>query len=151
MKTRSKIKLNEYQALAEIRFLIRNYLRFSENGARAAGLEPQQHQLLLAIKGLPEDSVATVGELARRLQIQHHSTVELVDRLVKRGLVRRQQAGVDRRMVMLGLTAKGEKILNKLSLDHSDELRILAPELVGAIRRLIPAAGRSRAQRTTKS
>lgn len=151
MKSRSKISSSDYQALADIRYHIRKYLRFSEAAARAAGLEPQQQQLLLAIAGLPEGSVANVGELAKRLQIQHHSTVELADRLVKRGYVRRQQAEGDRRQVLLGLTAKGEKVLQEFSDDHKDELKILAPALVNALRRIIHTSGRSRSQAQTKA
>jgi len=141
MKPPDEITEDEYQALAEFRYQIRRFLRFSEAAARASGLEPQQHQLLLAIKGLPEGSRATIGDIAERLQIQHHSTVELVDRLVKRGYVLRRRDGVDRRQVLLQLTAKGEKILRDLSLHHGEELRTLGPELVSSLRRMMSASG----------
>ena len=126
----------EYRALAEFRYQIRRFLRFSERAAREAGLEPQQHQLMLAVRGLPEGTRATIGELADRLQIQHHSMVELADRLVKRGLVQRKRAGEDRREVLLQLTPKGSKLLRDLSVTHRDELLEAAPELVAALRRL---------------
>jgi DNA-binding MarR family transcriptional regulator len=95
--SREDLSLDEYRALAEFRTQIRRFLHFSEQSARARGIEPQQHQLLLAIKGLPEDRRATIGELATRLCIQHHSTVELVNRLVERGVVLRSHADADGR------------------------------------------------------
>jgi DNA-binding MarR family transcriptional regulator len=81
MAAHHDLSLADYQALAEFRYLLRRFLHFSEQEARAAGLEPQQHQMLLAIKGLPADKAASVGELAERLQLQHHSTVELINRM----------------------------------------------------------------------
>src|SRR4051794_36610454 len=77
----------DYQALAEFRYHIRRFIRFSESAARNAGIEPQQHQLLLAVKGLPEDVEPTIGEIANRLHVVHHSAVELVDRLEEQGMV----------------------------------------------------------------
>lgn len=143
------IKDQDYRALAEFRYQIRRFMRFSERAARAAGLEPQQHQLLLAVKGLPDGSRATIGEVAERLQIQHHSTVELVDRLVKHGLVQRKRAGEDRRQVLLEVTLKGEKILRELSVHHRDELRTAGPALVAALRRMMSAVGRKPGKRET--
>lgn len=134
---------NDYRALAEFRYQIRRFLRFSEHAARVAGVEPQQHQLLLTVKGLPDGSRATVGEIAERLQIQHHSTVELVDRLVKRGLIQRKRAGEDRREVLLQLTPKGEKILRELSVHHQDELRTMGPALVASLRKMMATVGRA--------
>src|SRR5512146_1158058 len=100
------INETDYRALAEFRYQIRRFVRFSERAARAAGVEPQQHQLMLAVKGMPEDEQATISNLAERLQIQHHSTVELVDRLVNRSLVTRKRGAEDRRQVLVQLTAK---------------------------------------------
>ena len=139
MKSSANIGDDEYQALAEFRYQIRLFLRRSEAAARDAGLEPQQHQLLLAVRGLPDGSSATIGNIAERLQIQHHSTVELVDRLVKRGWVQRRRDGADRRQVMLQLTPKGEKILRELSVHHEEELRNLGPQLVSSLRRMMAA------------
>ena len=119
----------QYRALAELRHQLRRYLRESEQAAREAGLEPQQHQFLLAIKGMPAGARCTIGEVAERLQIQHHSTVELVDRLARRGFVQRRHADDDRRQVLLQLTARGEKILDLLSRFHRQELRSAAPRL----------------------
>src|SRR6185369_9323763 len=85
----------DYQALAEFRYQIRRFLHFSEQAARAAGIEPKQHQLLLAIKGLPESLRPTIGTLADRMQLQHHSAVELIDRLEKAGMVDRTRSEID--------------------------------------------------------
>jgi DNA-binding MarR family transcriptional regulator len=128
-----KLTTADYQALAELRYQIRKFQHFSEQAARDAKLEPQQHQLLLAIKGLPEGRRARIGELAERMQIQHHSAVELVNRLAARGFVRRQRSPEDRRAVLLEVTSKGEAVLQQLSLDHSVELRTQGPVLVAAL------------------
>ena len=126
----------EYQALAELRYQLRLFAHFSEQEARAAGLEPQQHQLLLAIKGLPSEKTASVGELAERLQLQHHSTVELINRSVERGLLERQRDSGDQRRVLVRLTAYGEDVLKKLSLLHRTELLSTAPALVRVLNAL---------------
>jgi len=127
--------MSDYEALAELRYHIRRFLSFSEQAARAAGLEPRQQQLLLGLKGLPAKARPTIGELAERLQIQHHSAVELVNRLSAAGYIRRARAGEDRREVLLSLTPRGEKVLRKLSLHHRAELRSAGPALVKALRR----------------
>ncbi len=101
----------DFKAMAELRYQIRRFLRFSESAARQAGIEPQQHQLLLAVRGLPENLKPTVGVLAERMQLQHHSTVELIDRLVDRDLLCRLRATDDRRQVLVKLTHEGEKFL----------------------------------------
>jgi len=129
------LTLSDYEALAELRYQIRRFLSFSEQAARAAGLEPRQHQLLLGLKGLPAKARPTIGELAERLQIQHHSAVELVNRLSAAGYIRRARAGEDRREVLLSLTPRGEKVLRTLSLHHRAELRSAGPALVKALRR----------------
>jgi DNA-binding MarR family transcriptional regulator len=130
----------DYQALAELRYQIRRFLHFSEEAARAAGLEPRQHQLMLALKGLPKGVRPRIGQLAERLQIQHHSTVELVNRLAAGGYVRRRRGGLDRREVLLSLTSKGERVLRELSLHHKDELREQGPALVAALKRAMQAS-----------
>jgi DNA-binding MarR family transcriptional regulator len=131
-----------YEALAELRYQIRRFLHFSEQASRKAGLEPQQHQLMLTLKGLPEGTRPRIRELADRLQIQHHSAVELANRLAACGYVRRQRTDEDRREVLLSLTSKGEKILRELSLHHQAELRTRGPALVVALKRAMqPAQG----------
>src|SRR6266481_7179066 len=89
MNSTADLSMADYQALAEMRYQIRRFLHFSEQAARQAGLVPQQHQLLLALKGLPAGRKATISEVAGRLQLRHHSVVELIDRLVERGLIKR--------------------------------------------------------------
>lgn len=134
---------NEYRALAEFRYNIRKFLRFSEKAAREAGIEPQQYQFLLAIKGMPDGTRATVGELAERMQIQHHSTVELIDRMADRGLVVRKRASDDRREVLVQLSTRGDKLLRDLAIHHRNELREFGPGLTQALRKLMATSGRS--------
>ncbi len=128
------LSLEEYRALAEFRYQIRRFLGFSEEQVRAAGIEPQQHQLLLAVKGLPKGATATIGELAERLQLKHHSTVELVNRLEALGYVARKASREDRRQVIVLLTNSGASILRKLSLAHHQELEVAGPHLSKALR-----------------
>ncbi len=135
------LSLEEYRALAEFRYQIRRFLGFSEELVRAAGMEPQQHQLLLAVKGLPEGATATIGELAERLQLKHHSTVELVNRLEKLGFVARQPGKQDRRQVIIHLTPSGASILRKLSLAHHQELEVAGPRLAKALRPILAQRG----------
>ena len=130
METDQEISQAEYQALAEFRYQVRRFLHFSEQAARSVGLEPQQHQLLLALKGLPEQRAATVGELAERLQIQHHSAVELINRMVERNLIERCRDENDQRRVNIRLTQNGDEVLRKLSILHHEELRTTGPALV---------------------
>lgn len=129
-------KRPNYAAMAELRYQIRRFLRFSENAARQAGIEPQQYQLLMAIKGLPESARPNISILAERMQLQHHSTVELVDRLVERGLLLRLRSTDDRRQVLVKLTHEGEHFLEKLALHHLQEWQSAGPtfvKLVGAV------------------
>jgi DNA-binding MarR family transcriptional regulator len=128
------LSLEEYRSLADFRYQIRLFLGFSEEQVRTAGMEPQQHQLLLAIKGLPDGAMATIGELAERLQLKHHSTVELVNRLEKLGYVAREGSEQDRRQVIVNLTHSGAAILRKLSIAHHQELEIAGPRLAKALR-----------------
>jgi DNA-binding MarR family transcriptional regulator len=130
------LKLTDYQALAEFRYQLRRFLRFSEEAAREAGLEPQHHQLMLAVKGKPDVGGPRIAYLAERLQIQHHSAVELVDRLARKGLITRSRGDADRREVHVQLTARGEKVLGELTLHTRAELRSAAPALVATLRNL---------------
>jgi DNA-binding MarR family transcriptional regulator len=123
----------DYRSLAEIRYQIRRFLHFSERAARGAGIEPQQHQLLLACKGLPKGSRPTIGTLAERLCVQHHTTVALVDNLVALGLVERVRNSADRREVLVEITPRGEAVLRKLSAQHREQLRRVAPTLIHAL------------------
>lgn len=140
MASRDEISLQDIQALAEIRYNIRRFLRSSEVILRTEGLKPQQYQLLLAVKGLPQGQEATISQVAERMQLQHHSTVELTDRLSVRGLIKRKRAGQDRRQVLLELTPKGDKLLRQLATLHRDELRQAGPALVGALKKVLNSA-----------
>jgi DNA-binding MarR family transcriptional regulator len=126
-----------YRAMAEFRYQIRRFLRFSEHTARSAGLEPQQYQLLLAVRGMPDGAPPRIGDLAERLQIQHHSTVELVDRLVRRALVKRHRGESDRREVMLELTPRGEKLLSEVAGNNRAELKEMGPLLVSTLKKVL--------------
>ncbi len=138
---------SEYRALASFRFQLRRFLRFSEQAAHAAGIEPHQHQLLLALKGLSSSSGASVGQVAEWLQIHHHSAVELVDRAAGRGLVERRPDTNDRRRVLVHLTRRGEGVLADLSHQHWTELRSAAPDLLAALQALAFQTGAGDASR----
>lgn len=131
-----KLRLSDYQALAEFRYQIRQFLHFSEQAVKQAGLERGQYQLMLAIKGMPEGVRPRIREVAARMQIQHNSAVELVNRLEAGGYVRRERASGDRREVLLELTVKGERVLAELALHHHEQLQSTAPTLVTTLRRL---------------
>jgi DNA-binding MarR family transcriptional regulator len=132
-----KLTLSDYKALAEFRYQIRRYLHFSEQVVKRAGLERGQYQLMLAIKGIPSGVRPNIRALAQRMQIRHHSAVELVNRLERGEFVHRSRAQDDRREVLLALTSKGEKTLGELALHHHDELRSAGPELANALRRIM--------------
>ena len=123
----------EFRALAEFRYQIRIFLNGSEEAARSAGLEPQQYLLLLAVRGLPVARKASIRNLAERMQLRHHTVVELIDRLERRSLLRRERSRNDRRQVIVHLTARGEKILTQLAKQRIAELRTAAPALVRAL------------------
>jgi DNA-binding MarR family transcriptional regulator len=145
------LSASEYASLAEFRHLLRSFLAFSEAQARAAGLNPQQHQLLLAVMGFGAEA-PTVGMLAERLLLRHHSTVELVDRLQKRGMVRRLRASHDRRVATVTITREGARLLARLSVAHRNELRQTRPKLVKALTSLSsPRSARPNARRTKKA
>jgi DNA-binding MarR family transcriptional regulator len=143
----------DYRNLAEFRRQIRQFLSFSEGVARRHGIEPKQHQFLLTLKGLPENVRPAIGEIASRLFIQHHSAVELVNRLVKAGFVVRSQGEWDRREVWVRMTAAGATLLRRLSLAHQDELKRSGPALTRALQSVIRSAqyrSRSLAQKSRR-
>src|SRR5882672_6462267 len=106
-----KLTMADYRALAEFRYQIRGFFAFSDRAVQASGLERGQYQLMLAIKGMPDGRRPRIRELADRLHVQHHSAVELINRLEAGGYVRRERGEEDRREVLLALTPKGEKVL----------------------------------------
>jgi DNA-binding MarR family transcriptional regulator len=119
----------EYETLAGFRYMLRQFLRFSEESAESLGVTPQHHQALLAIKGFPGRERITIGELAERLQIKPHSALGLANRLISHGLIKRESSEEDRRQVYIEVTPGGADVLEKLSAAHKDELRRIAPRL----------------------
>lgn len=136
------MSLEQYRQIAEFRYRIRQFLHFSEEVARANGIEPRQHQLLLAIKGLPEGTRPTITALSERLCLRHHSTVELVDRLVSHAAIVRLHSAEDSREILLELTPHGEELLRKLSVLHWEELQNSGPALADWLRAMVHRPGR---------
>ncbi len=130
----------DYRALAGFRRQLRSFLAFSEAAARGVGLEPRQHQLLLAVRGLPPGVEPSVQVLAEHLALRHHTVVELLDRLEAGGLIRRERVPEDRRRARIAITPRGAELLRKLSSAHLDELRSLAPALVASLDQVLRAS-----------
>lgn len=131
-----KISKAEYESLAGFRHALRAFLRFSEVAARSEGLTPQQHQLLLAIKGMPGREWSTVSELADALQFNHNGAVQLVDRVESIGFVRRVPSQTDRRVVEVHLTQSGLDVLARLTELHCRELEDIGVDLAHALARV---------------
>jgi DNA-binding MarR family transcriptional regulator len=132
----SRLADEYYRAMSEFRHQIRRFQRWSEESAQQAGVEPQQHLLLLSIRGLSPGKKPSIRILADRLLLKHHSVVELVDRSERMGLVRRVADRNDRRQVMVELTAKGERTLQKIFVQNREKLRSQANELIEALTRI---------------
>jgi DNA-binding MarR family transcriptional regulator len=137
-----KITKTEYQALGELRYLIRRFLQEGDMKAKQVGLEPQQYLLLLAVRGLPASQEATISTLANRLSLRHHSTVELIDRMESHGYVKRIRRREDRRQVLVSLQPKGERLLERVVQQRITELRANGRALVAAISSLLEPRGR---------
>lgn len=127
----------EYQALAELRYRIRKFLREGDTVASDTGLEPQQYLLLLMIRGIPHGQEATVSNLAERLVLKHHSVVELIDRMETHGYVRRSRSREDRRSVLVSLLPRGAKLLEEVAHHRVGELRASGAALANAIAALL--------------
>lgn len=125
-----------YEMMAELRYALRKFMRFSERAARQAGCSPQKYQALLAIKGFPGREQITIGELAEKLQTRHHSAVGLVNRLVKENYARRVPGEKDRRQVFIALTEKGEALLERLARIHREQWREMAPHVASMLMQL---------------
>jgi DNA-binding MarR family transcriptional regulator len=136
-----RVSLSDLRALAQFRYELRGFLAFSEQAARAAGIEPQQHQLLLALGGLPARQLPNIRTLAQRLCVQHHTAVALVDKLVERGLVRRERSREDKRQVLVHLTESGADLLQRLSRQHRSHLQRVGPEMVAALGSILDDRG----------
>lgn len=131
-----KLSAAQYRELSDFRYSVRRFQHFSDNAARAAGLEPRQHQMLLAIKASDHETM-TVGDIADRLMIRHHSAAELIRRTENRGLVTRTRGAKDRRQVFIQLTALGAQSLSTLAASHHRELQSAAPDLIRNLQRII--------------
>lgn len=139
MTTRRRVNKSEFETLAAFRYALRRFLHFSEEAAHAAGITPQQYQALLAIKGFPGREKVTVGELAERLQLRHHSTVGLVDRLVTEKLAHRLASETDRRRVVIELTERGQVMVETIASAHRSQLKRVGPEISALLNRLADA------------
>ncbi|HVR10310.1 MAG TPA: MarR family transcriptional regulator [Thermoanaerobaculia bacterium] len=133
---RPLMSADDYQALAAFRYALRQFLRFSEEAARRAGVTPQQYLAMIAVRGFPGRDRLTVSELAERLQIRHHSAVGLIDRMVAQGLMVRQPGGADRRQVFVSLTQRGAELLEPLAAAHRDQLQRIGGDLRQILERL---------------
>jgi DNA-binding MarR family transcriptional regulator len=133
----AKISTSDYRSLAAFRFEIRKFLAFSEQAARTAGIEPQQHQLLLAVRGLSADARPTIRMASERLCVKHHTAVALVDKLERRGLLQRERGSADKREVLLRLTTQGQALLRELSAVHREQLRTVGPAMVSALQTIL--------------
>ena len=124
------------ERLAEFRYRLRAFMQFSERAAHTAGLQSQQHQLLLQIAGAPANAVPTIAYAAERLGLRHNSVVELANRSEEEGLLERTSDQTDARRVLLRVTAKGSRLLHKLAAHHRSELEVMGPDLIEALTRI---------------
>lgn len=129
----------DYHRQAEFRHALRRFLHFSEKQAAAEGITPQQHLLLLMVRGHPRYPTVSIGDVADRLQIRHHSASLLVERCVQRGLLTRREDPDDRRKALVGLTDEGFRVLERITLRNRRELRIVGDELFGVRESLLRA------------
>jgi DNA-binding MarR family transcriptional regulator len=135
-KSSRALQESEYVALAEFRYQLRRFLRHMEEESRHLGVNPQQYQLVLAIKGLPKGQVPTITCLAERMQLNHNTMVELVDRCEERKMLHRERSLSDRRQVTLAIAPEGEAMLRRLGSAARQELQSIGPMLVESVRRL---------------
>lgn len=128
-RTAIHLDQHEYALLAALRYALRSFMYFSESAAEGLGLTAQRYQAMLALRGFPEDREVTINDVAQQLLIKHNTAVGLVDRLNKQGLIARRPSTVDGRQVSLCLTAKGERMLERLASVHREELQRIGPQL----------------------
>ncbi|MBS0250636.1 MAG: MarR family transcriptional regulator [Proteobacteria bacterium] len=137
----ASVKKADYEALAEFRYALRKFLAFSEEAASKAGLTPQQHQALLAIKGAPDTDWLGISQIAERLLVRHHTAVELIDRLVALGLVVRMTDPEDGRRIQVHVTKDGEERLRALSAIHIEEVKNIQPTLRKLLKQFYASGG----------
>jgi len=126
-----KLDDEDYRRQADFRYAIRRFSAYSERQAHAAGITPQQHLLLLMLRGHPSFPIVTVGDVADRLQIRHHSASLLIERAVQRGLLARGEDPTDRRKALISLTDRGAEILEQITMANRRELQGLDAEVFG--------------------
>src|SRR5215472_3561253 len=141
----------EYLALGEFRYQLRRFLRNMEEAARGLDVNPQQYQLVLAVKGLPRGATPTISRLAERMQLNHNSMVELVDRCEENRLLRRNRSGSDRRQVSLSITPEGEALLRRLGAAARQELRDMGESLMESISHLTGEAHPAKSTTASRS
>jgi DNA-binding MarR family transcriptional regulator len=127
----------QMRRLAEFRFQLRKFLHFSSLAADAAGIRAQQYQLLQCVWGMPEELDPTIANVAARMLLKHNSAVELVDRTIEQGLLRRSPDPTDHRRILLRMTTQGERLLGSLAAWHLRELEETGPELIRSLRRVL--------------
>ncbi len=135
-----KLDVTHLQRLAEFRFQLRRFLHVSQEAAERLGLHNQQYQMLQCVGGMPEGILPTIANVAERMLLKHNSTVELVDRTIEQGLLRRMGDEADHRRILLRVTPQGERILATLAEFHTRELEQSGPELVRALDAIVHAA-----------
>lgn len=133
---RQSVAMKSLHSLAEFRYHLRKFLNFSEGVSEEAGLHPQQYLLLQAVAAVPKDEMPTIAYVAARLYLRHNSTVELVDRTERQGMLKREIDAVDHRKVLLRLTPRGKKQLTSLVEQHYAQLKQWAPEMIEVLRRV---------------
>lgn len=144
-----ELDLAQLQRLAEFRFQLRRFLHFSTVAAEQAGLRNQQYQMLQCVGGMPDGMAPTIANVAARMLLKHNSAVELVDRAIDQGLVRRSADPFDHRRILLRVTPEGEQLLASLAEFHMQELEQSGPELVRALHRVLNGGSRKYTPRKT--
>ena len=133
-----RLTADDYEALANFRYLLRKFLRFSKDFLKANGnLSPEQYEALLAIRAFTSIGGLTISHLSERLQVKHHSAVNIVDRLAERKLITREAIKADRRRRQVQLTAEGEKLIDELAIVHRKEIRGRSAEMIKVLERLM--------------
>jgi len=135
------LKELDYRDQSDFRYAMRRFSRFSELQARQEGITPQQHLLLLMVRGHASYPRVTIGDIAERLQVKHHSASLLVERTLQRGLITRVTDDQDRRRALVALTLQGQEVLDRITRANRRELGRLEDQffrlsLVDAIRSL---------------
>ncbi len=138
-RKRPELTRAQFRQLSEMRYQLLKFLHFSQDAAERAAIRPQQHQLLLAIHGIPANEEPSIANVARRMLLKHNSAVELVDRTIELGFLRRTHDPTDHRRILLRLTPEGERLLRSLTEHHLNELQEAGPRLIEALRRVIGA------------